>query len=96
MAEQLINSGEIVPVIAIVCTFSWLTITTLGGIVAKSFTVYRTTRLKERMLEQGMSVADIERVVNSGTFTGCSKKQKRKQGLQPVSEQYMTNTNYNA
>ena len=95
MAEQLINSGEMVPVIAITFTFSWLTLMTLGGIGARMFQVYRTTRLKERMLEQGMSVADIERVMNAGGIMhSCSKK--RKQGAQPVSDQYLAQTNYNA
>ena len=85
MIEQLIDEDIIIPITAIVCTFLWLIIATLSSSVKGMFSIWRNTRLKERMLERGLSVDDIQRVMAAGKKNSCTTKTK--QGVKPVSAQ---------
>jgi len=58
---------EFIPVIAIVCTFGFLTISTIVYYGHKAFCYSRLTHLKERLLESGMTSGEIERIVNAGS-----------------------------
>ena len=63
---------DFVPVIAIVSVFTFLIISTVVHYIYKAFCFSRLTQLKERLLEAGMSSAEIERIVNAGS--GCADK----------------------
>jgi hypothetical protein len=58
---------EIVPVIAIVSVFTFLTISSVGYYAYKAYCFAQLVRLKERLLDAGMNSAEIERVVNAGS-----------------------------
>jgi hypothetical protein len=58
---------EMIPVFAIFCVFGFLTVSSLSHYAYKCYSVWRLTRLKERLLDAGMTSAEIERVVNAGT-----------------------------
>jgi hypothetical protein len=53
--------------IAIIATFGFLTICSVTHYVYKGVCHTQLIRLKERLLEAGMSSAEIERVVRAGT-----------------------------
>ncbi len=63
--------NDFVPVIAIVTVFSFLTVSTIVHYVYKGYCFGRLTRLKERLLESGMTSAEIERIINAGTPHEC-------------------------
>ena len=58
--------NDFVPIIAITSVFGFLTLSMIGHYVYKGYCFGRLTGLKERLLESGMSSAEIERVVNAG------------------------------
>jgi hypothetical protein len=60
-------SDNAIPVIAIIAVFSFLTLTSLIHYAHKAFCFAQLTRLKERLLDAGMTSAEIERIVNAGT-----------------------------
>ncbi len=77
MAESIINEGILIPIIAIAGTFTWLIIATLASCLKSMFAIWRHTRLKERMLERGLTVNEIERIMVAGkTRVGNSCKKK--------------------
>lgn len=63
---------DLVPIVAILSVFSFLIISSIAYYGYKSFCFGRLTRLKERLLEAGMTSTEIERIVNAGTNTGAN------------------------
>lgn len=72
-------SQDLIPVIAIVTVFGFLTITSLAHHAYKCYCFGHLSRLKERLLEAGMTSAEIERVVNAGTRFEAELPLKQKQ-----------------
>jgi hypothetical protein len=57
---------NIIPILAIVSVFSFMTISSIVYYGFKAYCVARLCRLKERLLESGLSGGEIERIVNAG------------------------------
>jgi hypothetical protein len=74
MAEQLFDPEILIPITAIVCVFIFVLVKTVVGILAQMFSVWRNTRLKERMLDRGLSVHEIERVCDAGVTRNSKSK----------------------
>ena len=70
--------GNIIPVIAITCTFLFFTIWVVADFLYRSFRCARETGLKERLVEAGMTCVEIERILNAGTKNEDSSKVHRK------------------
>ncbi len=70
MIQELGNN--VIPVFLMACTFAFFVLWVMAATIESIYKTSRTTRLKERMLEQGYSAADIARVV-SATETECDE-----------------------
>ena len=55
-----------IPIIAIISTFLFLTLTTLAKIAANAYCTAKIVNMKRRALEAGMTAAEIERIVAAG------------------------------
>lgn len=73
---QSLNGGELVGVFALVSVFSVVFLVAVVSIIAGTCLHWKKTQvqadLKHRMLDAGMSAADIERVLHAGASS--SKK----------------------
>lgn len=64
MIQQLGN--ELVPVLAIVCTFLFLAIWVVAATIDSMYKTATSTRLKERLIERGASASEIDMVLKAG------------------------------
>ena len=55
-----------IPIIAISGTFIWLIVTSVAAKISDMYKFSRLVSMKERMLEAGMTAAEIERVASAG------------------------------
>jgi hypothetical protein len=69
--------GELIPIIVVVSVFAFLTISSVMHYAYKAYRVTQLTRLKERLLDAGMTSAEIERVVNAGSSRDCYQETMR-------------------
>ncbi len=99
MVDDLIREDILIPLVAIVCTFSWFIIATLSHAFKGVFATWRDSRLKEKMLERGFSADEIAAVLSSGKPRCETRSPRRKRGSAlPVSDDAYSNqvaqTNY--
>lgn len=77
---------EIIPIIAIVSVFGFLTLSMIVHYVYKAYCFGRLTKLKERLLESGMTSGEIERIINAGMPPEeCAAIREKKPPLQRAS-----------
>jgi hypothetical protein len=70
MIQELGN--DVVPIFAIGCTMVFLVVWVVAATIDSLHKTSRNARLKERMIEQGYSAAEIERVVEAKD-TACDE-----------------------
>ena len=70
-----------IPILAISGTFIWLIVTFITGKIAEMYKFSRLVRMKERMLEAGMTAAEIERVASAGMSGGQVDKTQKKPAI---------------
>lgn len=78
MTEIINELGRnVVPVFLIGCVFTFFVLWLFAATVASIHKTARINRLKERMLEQGYSAADIARVVSASEIESDATSENR-------------------
>ena len=70
-----------IPILAISGTFIWLIVVCISGKISEMYKFSRLVRMKERMLEAGMTAAEIERVAAAGMSGGQVDKTQKKPAI---------------
>lgn len=74
-------SPFVIPVVAIVATFTFLSIATICHMIGNMYQVSRTLSMKQRLVEAGLSAAEIERIIGANVAeleTDCQSVPKAK------------------
>ncbi len=71
-------ADDIVPIILIISVFTFLIVSSITYYGYKSYCFGRLSSLKEKLLDAGMTSAEIERIVNAGTKEFSEPIQQKK------------------
>lgn len=64
MIQEL--GGNLVPVMAIACTFFFLVIWLIAATIDSIYKTTSNARLKERLIERGISASEIHQIIRAG------------------------------
>ena len=67
MIEQL--GGDLVPVLAILCGFTFVSIWVIAATVHSVVKIWMNNKLKYKLLERGYSATEIAKIINAGNAT---------------------------
>lgn len=74
---QIFMSPFGIPIVAVICIFSWLAIASVSEAVAKVMCNRNDTEMKLELLARGMTAEEITRVVEAGRGEDPAKKGHR-------------------
>ena len=64
--EQIFDEDVIIPLAGMACFFGTIVTLSLRSTLLEMYRVSRLSSLKERLLDSGLTVSEIERLVNAG------------------------------
>jgi hypothetical protein len=83
MIQEL--GSQLVPVLAIVCTFSFLIVWLVAATMDSIYKTFCNSRLKERLVEKGLSAYEIDQIIRAGsTLTEESTSEPRVAPVPPI------------